>query len=96
MFGVRLGFLFLFLVSCERIRTEHLASSSYLRAEVVAGGTMSFSSSSEGIGEGFELRLGSGGGGLFRVSMKSEAAYDFLVKGMFRAHHEEGSACLGE
>ena len=48
-----MGFLFLFLVSCERIRTEHLVSSSYLRAEVVAGGTMSFSSSSEGIGEGF-------------------------------------------
>jgi len=36
------------------IRTEHFASSSYLRAEVVAGGTMSFSSSSEGIGEGFK------------------------------------------
>ena len=34
----------------ERIRTEHFANSSYLRAEVVAGGTMSFCSSSEGIG----------------------------------------------
>jgi hypothetical protein len=42
------------------------------------------------------VRLGSGGGGLFRVSMKSEAACDFLVNGMFRAHNEEGSACLGE
>jgi hypothetical protein len=38
----------------ERIRTEHFASSSYLRAEVVAGGTMLVSSSSEGIGEGFK------------------------------------------
>lgn len=45
---------FLVFLGCpgERIRTEHFASSSYLSAEVVAGGTMSFSlSSSEGIGE---------------------------------------------
>jgi hypothetical protein len=52
--GVRFGFPFFLSGAGGRVRTEHFANSSYLRAEVVAGGTMSFCFSSEGIGEGFE------------------------------------------
>jgi hypothetical protein len=60
-----------------RIRTEHFANSSYLSAEVVAGGTMS-SSSSEGIGCGCRVTVCYGRcGWLFELEVG--VGLDFLV-----------------